>query len=159
MLHYTKGRNEEEAWDKDKVPIDNLPENFVWMQVSAGSKIRNLLEVAWREFEEKPYILWSASGQGVNKAITCAEITKRKFAGLQQTTKICYRETKEYWDPKMEDMDQLVVRRRTPAIHILLSKNNCWKKTEVKVRILLILLFITSVLYFNVPFLLQGSIL
>lgn len=121
MNNYSKGRNEEESWQRERVRID-LPENFIWMQVSGSSKIRNLLEVAWKKFDELPYLLWSASGPGVTRAITCAEMTKRKYGKLKQETKICYREVKEYWDPKIENLDQLVVVREIPAIHIFLCK-------------------------------------
>lgn len=122
MNNYTKGRCEEEVWQKKNVPIPNLPDDFTWMQVSGGSKIRNLLEAAWKEFNENPSIVWSASGPGLNKAITCAEMTKRKFGNLKQETVICYREIKEYWDPKTDKLDQLVVIREVPAIHIYLRR-------------------------------------
>lgn len=123
MNNYTKGRNEEEQWQKEKILISNLPTNFVWMKVSGSSKIRNLLEVAWKKFDKLPHLLWSASGGGITKAITCAEMTKRKYDNkLKQETKICYREMKEYWDPKTENLDQLVVIREVPAIHIYLYK-------------------------------------
>lgn len=123
MNNYTKGRNEEEQWQKKKILINNLPTNFVWMQVSGSSKIRSLLEVAWKKFDELPHLLWSASGGGITKAITCAEMTKRKYDNkLKQEIKICYREMKEYWDPKTENLDQLVVVREVPAIHIYLYK-------------------------------------
>ena len=122
MNNYTKGRNEEESWQKDQLPVSELPENFVWMQVNASSKIRNLLDAAWKQFENVPHLVWSASGPGITKAITCAEMTKRKFGKLKQDTKICYRKVREYWDPKTEDLDQLVVIREIPAIHIYLKK-------------------------------------
>lgn len=121
MNNYSKGKNEEEEWNKEKIPIADLPDDFIWMQVSAGSKIRNLLEAAWKKYESLPHIIWSGSGPAINKAITCAEITKKKF-GLKQKTQICYRKVKEYWDPKLQNLDQLVVIREIPAIHIYLYK-------------------------------------
>lgn len=33
MENYSKGKNIEEEWDKAKIPIPNLPENFTWMHV------------------------------------------------------------------------------------------------------------------------------
>lgn len=122
MNNYSKGRNEEETWTKNSLPVSQLPDNFVWMQVSGSSKIRNLLNTAWKQFDDLPHLVWSASGPGVTKAITCAEITKRKYKPLKQETKICYRKVKEYWDPKIDDLDQLVVIREIPAIHIYLKK-------------------------------------
>lgn len=121
MNKYTKGKNVIEKLEKHNIPIPDLPDDFVWMIVSCGSKIRNLLEAAWREFETKKHIVWSGSGPALSKTITCAEITKRKFKNLNQRTQICYRKEREYWDPKNEELDQLVVVREYPAIHILLS--------------------------------------
>lgn len=122
MNNYTKGSNKEEAWEKDKLPLSELPDNFIWMQVSGSSKIRNLLEAAWKQFDVVPHMVWSASGSGITKAITCVEMTKRKYGNLKQETQICYRKVKEYWDPKTENLDQLVVVREIPAIHIYLKK-------------------------------------
>lgn len=31
--NYRKGKNVEEPWDKTKIPIPNLPPQFIWMQV------------------------------------------------------------------------------------------------------------------------------
>lgn len=98
MNKYTKGKNVIEKLEKHNIPIPDLPDDFVWMIVSCGSKIRNLLEAAWREFETKKHIVWSGSGPALSKTITCAEITKRKFKNLNQRTQICYRKEREYWD-------------------------------------------------------------
>lgn len=123
MNNYSKGKNEEEEWQKDKISIPDLPSDFIWMQVSAGSKMRNLLEAAWRKLDSTPHIVWSGSGAGINKAISCAEITKKKF-NLTQKISVCYRNVKEYWDPKLPNLDQLVVIREIPAIHIYLYKDS-----------------------------------
>ena len=34
MENYSKGKNVEEPMEKENVPIPNLPQDFVWMQVS-----------------------------------------------------------------------------------------------------------------------------
>lgn len=34
MENYFKGKNEEELLEREKIPIPNLPPNFLWMQVS-----------------------------------------------------------------------------------------------------------------------------
>lgn len=33
MENYTKGKNVEEELERSKIPIKDLPENFLWMQV------------------------------------------------------------------------------------------------------------------------------
>lgn len=37
MENYHKGKNVEEPLERDKIPIPNLPENFLWMQVNISS--------------------------------------------------------------------------------------------------------------------------
>ncbi|XP_049958307.1 ribonuclease P protein subunit p25-like protein isoform X1 [Schistocerca serialis cubense] len=123
MENYTKGKNVEEPLEKEKIPIPNLPEKFIWMQVTGGSKMRNLLNYALKAFKDERSIVWSGSGGGMGKAISCAEIVKRRNKDLHQITKICYRKVEEYWEPQMENLDTLVVIREIPTIHILLSKD------------------------------------
>ncbi|KAF2886297.1 hypothetical protein ILUMI_19877, partial [Ignelater luminosus] len=90
--------------------------------VRGGSKIRNLLSHAIGEFPEVGSVVWTGFGPSVGKAITCAEIMKREFKDLHQITRICCRLVEEYWDPKIPELDQLVVKRKLPMIHILLSQ-------------------------------------
>ncbi|KAG5899943.1 hypothetical protein JTB14_002491 [Gonioctena quinquepunctata] len=94
------------------------------MQVRGGSKIRNLLTHALNEFPEAKHIIWTGFGPSVGKCITCAEIMKRECNNsLHQITKLCFRQVEEYWDPLLPELDQLVVKRKLPMIHIYLSKD------------------------------------
>ncbi|XP_063907569.1 ribonuclease P protein subunit p25-like protein [Zophobas morio] len=122
MENYHKGKNVEEPLERDKIPIPNLPPNFLWMQVRGGSKIRNLLTHALNEFPNAKSVVWTGFGQSVGKAVTCAELMKREYENkLYQITKLCYRLVEEYWDPVIPELDQLVVKRNLPMIHIYLS--------------------------------------
>ncbi|CAH1977090.1 unnamed protein product [Acanthoscelides obtectus] len=122
MENYKKGKNVEEPLDRYKIPIKNLPENFLWMQVRGGSKIRNLLSHALNEMPEAKHIVWTGFGPSVGKTVTCTEIMKREYQyTLHQITKICYRLVEEYWDPLLPELDQIVVKRKLPMIHIYLS--------------------------------------
>lgn len=56
--------------------------------MKSGTKMRNVLEFAMKEFPNNDGILWTAAGEGVGKAISCAEIFKRKNPGLHQVTKL-----------------------------------------------------------------------
>lgn len=122
MENYRKGKNIEEELSKEKIPIPNLPSNFTWMQVHGGSKIRNLLDVALAGFVEHGAVVWTGSGAAISKTISCAEILKRRHKA-HQITKICYRKFEEFWEPLLPDLDELVVERDEPLIHILLSKD------------------------------------
>ncbi|KAF5272234.1 hypothetical protein FQA39_LY01316 [Lamprigera yunnana] len=122
MEFYTKGINVEEPLKKSRIPIPGLPEEFLWMQVRGGSKMKDLLNVALTEFENTKHMVWTGFGPSVAKAISCAEIVKRQYKNnLHQITKICYRTVQEFWDPKVPDLEQIVVERKLPMVHILLS--------------------------------------
>ncbi|XP_066157276.1 ribonuclease P protein subunit p25-like protein [Euwallacea fornicatus] len=122
MENYRKGKNVEEPMEKSKIPIPNLPNEFLWMQVRGGSKIRNLLDHAFKNFEQSKVVVWSGSGPSIGKSITCVEIMKREYKQqLHQINKICYTNVDEYWDPESLDLDQLVVKRKLPMVHICLS--------------------------------------
>ncbi|XP_054287721.1 ribonuclease P protein subunit p25-like protein [Macrosteles quadrilineatus] len=122
MDKYKKGRNEEEPWEKHLIPISNLPEDFLWMHVNPGTKMRNVLDYAIAEMKTRRVVVWSGSGAAVGKVISCVEIIKRHHT-FHQVNRICFRKVKEYWDPLIEDLDPLVVTRDLPTIHILLSKD------------------------------------
>ncbi|XP_030761636.1 ribonuclease P protein subunit p25-like protein [Sitophilus oryzae] len=123
MENYRKGRNHEEPLTQETLQIKNLPEKILWMQVRGGSKIRNLLEYALKTFPENKVVVWTGFGTSVGKAITCAEIMKREYNNvLHQVTKLAYRNVEEYWDPLIPDMDQLVVKRKLPMVHVCLSE-------------------------------------
>ncbi|XP_008321182.1 ribonuclease P protein subunit p25-like protein [Cynoglossus semilaevis] len=68
-------------------------------------------------------IVFTASGKGVSKAITCAEVVKRRVKGLHQLTKLLYSTAVEVWEPLEPDagLDSLTVNRNLPSIWILLS--------------------------------------
>ncbi|XP_053288513.1 ribonuclease P protein subunit p25-like protein isoform X2 [Pleuronectes platessa] len=70
-------------------------------------------------------IIFTASGKGVSKAITCAEIVKRRVKGLHQLTRLLYSTVVEVWEPlePAAGLDSLTVNRNLPAIWILLSRD------------------------------------
>ncbi|VVD03549.1 unnamed protein product [Leptidea sinapis] len=123
MDNYFKGKNVEEELERDKIPINGIPENFLWMQVKGGSKMSNLLTHASGILEDKAtsVVVWSAVGVAIAKCVSCAEILKRQLAIPHQVTKLVYLNVEEFWEPKVEGLETIVVKRQIPAIHILLS--------------------------------------
>src|SRR6266487_1447821 len=115
--------------EDDPLPFTNLATDVIHMKVRSGSKIRGLLDYAFRHYKDdnQRQIVFSGSGQATNKVISCCEIFKRqnqnKGIGLHQITKVGYRKTEEYWEPKSKDLDPLKVVREVPVIHILLNKD------------------------------------
>ncbi|KAJ8879389.1 hypothetical protein PR048_019997 [Dryococelus australis] len=61
------------------------------VQVTGGSKMRNVLGYALKVFKNETNIVWSGSGPAVGKTVSCVEIMKRRFKNVHQITKICYR--------------------------------------------------------------------
>uniref|UniRef100_A0A2R5LHC9 Putative ribonuclease p protein n=1 Tax=Ornithodoros turicata TaxID=34597 RepID=A0A2R5LHC9_9ACAR len=124
MENYTKGEVIQHVVGLSDLPFKDLQENCVHMKVNANCKIRNILGFAITAFKDatKKQMVFSGSGHGINKMITCVEIMKRKFKNLHQLNKICYQKIDEIWEPKTEDLDKLKVEREIPAMHILLSK-------------------------------------
>ncbi|KAL6255900.1 hypothetical protein P5V15_013141 [Pogonomyrmex californicus] len=107
----------EESTDTQKVPINNLPEKFLWMHVKSGTKIRNVLGYALKEFPNYNSIVWTGIEHSIAKTISCAEIFKRKHKGLHQITKL--RNVRSEKSGK----DTTAEIHRVPEIHILLSKD------------------------------------
>lgn len=70
------------------------------------------------------HIIFTATGKGVSKAITCTEIVKRRVKGLHQLTRLLYTTAAEVWEPlePAAGLDSLTVSRNVPAIWILLSR-------------------------------------
>ncbi|XP_071857011.1 ribonuclease P protein subunit Rpp25 [Bombus fervidus] len=104
------------------IPIPDLPEKCLLMQVRSGSKIRNVLEYALKEFSNYNNVVWNAAGKAVGKAISCAEIFKTKEKNLHQITKIRFIESKESEKRKKDDTAENVEIHHVPEIFILLAK-------------------------------------
>uniref|UniRef100_H3C594 Ribonuclease P/MRP 25 subunit-like n=1 Tax=Tetraodon nigroviridis TaxID=99883 RepID=H3C594_TETNG len=123
MENYRKCRTEEVP---AACPFPELPPDTPQVQVKDGSKIRNLLRFALGRMEQEgtPHIVFTATGKGVSKAITCAEIVKRRVKGLHQVTRVRYATVAEVWEPlePAAGLDSLTVSRQVPAVWILLSR-------------------------------------
>lgn len=111
-MNYKKGKNIEEELTRENIPIENLPADYLWMhvstyfsfgrqlrnmisqkskQVKGGTKVTNVIDFAKSAFTNKEHrsVVWSGSGGGVTKTVSCAEIMKRDFE-LHQITRLGY---------------------------------------------------------------------
>ncbi|XP_068143676.1 LOW QUALITY PROTEIN: ribonuclease P protein subunit p25-like protein [Drosophila tropicalis] len=135
MMHYSKSENLEQELTKDDLPFhDCIPKNskdFLWMQVKGGTKVRNVVEYVHSSLNKGEYrmLVWSGSGGGVVKTISCAEILKQRQP-LYQVTRMSYTNVEEYWKPQMNGLEEIIVKRRIPAIHILMSIDKLNKNIE-----------------------------
>ena len=59
-------------------------------------------------------------GPNTEKVVTLAEIIKRRNKHVHQVTKVGYIIVREFWDPKTEELNPLVVTRLVQTVHILL---------------------------------------
>lgn len=124
MEHYRKAGSVELPAPS---PIPQLPPDTLEMRVRDGSKIRNLLGLALGRLEggSARHVVFSGSGRAAGKAVSCAEIVKRRVPGLHQLTKLRFLQTEDSWVPTSPDtgLDPLTVRRHVPAVWVLLSRD------------------------------------
>ncbi|KAF7641779.1 hypothetical protein LDENG_00272420 [Lucifuga dentata] len=146
MENFSKARKVEHPCP---CPFPGLSATTPEVHVKDGSKIRNLLRFALSRMEVKPraaewdekkasapdgegqragrplsqQIVFTATGRGVSKAITCTEMVKRHVKGLHQLTRLRFRTVEEVWEllQPASGLDSLTVSRNLPAIWILLS--------------------------------------
>ncbi|XP_037689365.1 ribonuclease P protein subunit p25 [Choloepus didactylus] len=142
MENFRKVRSEEapaggeaEGGGPGSGPFADLAPGAVHMRVKEGSKIRNLLAFAAASMAQPSTraIVFSGCGRATTKTVTCAEILKRRLAGLHQVTRLRYRSVREVWQslppgptpgqPPGEPAASLSVLKNVPGLAILLSKD------------------------------------
>ncbi|XP_054475563.1 ribonuclease P protein subunit p25-like protein [Anoplopoma fimbria] len=118
--------------DSSPYPMPGLAADFLHMRVKEGSKIRNLLRFATARMQGEGrdsggtllrQVVFSGSGRGVTKTITCVEILKRKVGELHQVSKLYYTTVNEVWESPQQGAAGVTMQRTVPAICILLSKD------------------------------------
>ncbi|XP_057321230.1 ribonuclease P protein subunit p25-like protein [Microplitis mediator] len=112
LIANVKNVDDDDVKEEEEKPIPGLPEKYLRMQVNAGTKLRNVLKYAIKHFDEFNSVLWTGTGKGIEKTVTCVEIFKRQKTGLHQINKI------RYVKSKTDDKIKLV-----PEINIFLSKD------------------------------------
>lgn len=126
MMHYRKAENVEQELSKSDLPFENcLPKDhkdFLWMHVKGGTKLSNVVEYAKSALDKGEYrsMVWSGSGGGVIKTISCAEVLKRSYP-LYQLTRMAYSSVEEHWKPQTDGLEEIIAKRQIPTLHILMS--------------------------------------
>merc|ERR1712151_543045 len=72
--------------------------------------------------ESKPTITITGTGNAVTKAVTLAEVAKRRFKGLHQITSLSTTEIVDEYEPLEEGLDKVTETRTMSCIEIKLSK-------------------------------------
>lgn len=126
-MHYRKGENIEQELTKDDLPfgdcLSKLPQkDFLWMHVRGGTKVHNVINYARSALDKGEYrtIVWSGSGGGVVKTVSCAEILKRSYP-LHQLTRMDQVTIEEHWVPQMDGLELILAKRKVPSLHILMT--------------------------------------
>lgn len=118
---------EPRAW-----PFHGQAQGVLEMRVKEGSKIRNLLGFATARMRGDGgdvgragvrQVVFTGSGMGVTKTITCAEILKRKLGGLHQLSRVYFKTVEEVWEDVDRCGPRMSMQKTVPAISILLSKD------------------------------------
>ncbi|XP_068459872.1 ribonuclease P protein subunit p25-like protein [Clinocottus analis] len=118
--------------DSSPYPIPGLAADILHMRVKEGSKIRNLLRFATARMQGEGrdsngtslrQVVFTGSGRGVTKTITCVEILKRKVGELHQVSKLYHKTVNEVWESPQKGAAGITMQRTVPAICILLSKD------------------------------------
>ncbi|XP_016958128.1 ribonuclease P protein subunit p25-like protein [Drosophila biarmipes] len=126
MMHYRKAENVEKELSKSDLPFEDcMPtsqKDFLWMHVKGGTKVSNVIEFAQASLNKGEHrcVVWSGSGGGVVKTISCAEVLKRSHP-VYQVTRMAYTSVEEHWKPQMEGLEEIIVNRQIPTLHILMS--------------------------------------
>ena len=100
--------------------------------ISQGCKMRSVIPYCLKMLVNHQKVELVGLGSQINKAISIAEILKRKDSDLTQTTGISYTEFEDNWEPKdkSKGLDALCVTRNVPTIKIQLLKENSISSEE-----------------------------
>uniref|UniRef100_A0A3Q3QGI6 DNA/RNA-binding protein Alba-like domain-containing protein n=1 Tax=Monopterus albus TaxID=43700 RepID=A0A3Q3QGI6_MONAL len=118
--------------DSSPYPIPGLAADILHMRVKEGSKIRNLLRFVTARMREDRrdsnstslrQVVFTGSGRGLTKTITCVEILKRTVGGLHQVSKLYYKTVNDICENPQQGAPDVTMQRTVPAICILLSKD------------------------------------
>ena len=94
------------------------------IRVTAAGSVSAYVSRAATVFNElnKSFIIVQASGNALAKAVTAAEVIKRRFKGLHQITELKTVEIVDEYEPLEEGLDKVIDNRSLPVIEIKLSK-------------------------------------
>jgi len=106
---------------KEKVVAETSEEEI---RLTAQGSITAYVSRAATVFNElgKPKIELKAIGSALTKAVTSAEVIKRRFKGLHQVTVIGNQEIVDEYEPIEEGLENVTETRQIPSITITLSK-------------------------------------
>eukprot|EP00438_Fugacium_kawagutii_P031742 Skav201388 [mRNA] locus=scaffold3514:381699:387957:+ [translate_table: standard] len=96
------------------------------IRVTAAGSVSAYVSRAATVFNElkKPYVIVQATGNALTKAVTAAEVIKRRFKGLHQITELKTVEITDEYEPLEEGLDKVTDVRNVSVVEIKLSKDS-----------------------------------
>jgi len=114
MDKYRKVEKIKESIVKDEEEIRVTSAGSVSAYVSRAAKVFGELE--------KQQVIIKATGNALTKAVTLAEVLKRRFKDLHQITNLTSTEIVDEYEPLEEGLDRVTDTRSLPVIEVTLSK-------------------------------------
>lgn len=114
MDKYRKVIKPKESVVSDEAEIRVTAVGSVSAYVTRAAKVFNELE--------KPTLTITGTGNAITKAVTLAEVVKRRFKGLHQITSLGSTEIVDEYEPLEEGLDKVIETRSLSTIEIKLSK-------------------------------------
>jgi len=98
------------------------PDNEI--RVTAVGSVSAYVSFAAKVFNEmsKDDLVVKATGNALAKAVTLAEVIKRRFKGLHQLTSVTTQEIVDEYEPLEEGLDRVIDKRNVAYVEITLSK-------------------------------------
>merc|ERR1719464_437386 len=105
-------------------PNENIDKGDEEIRVTSTGSVSAYVSRAATVFGEleKQYVVIAATGNALTKAVTAAEVIKRRFKGLHQITKFGSQEVVDEYEPLEEGLDNVTESRNLPFLEITLSK-------------------------------------
>lgn len=113
-----------------KVPRDKDPMSSNEIRVSSNGGIRTYLAEAARMFDKENLktINIKATGKAIARAVTTAEVIKRRFKGLHQVTRVGSIPITDTYEPLEEGLDKVIHERIVSYLEVILSKEQLDEK-------------------------------
>merc|ERR1719148_647636 len=117
--------NKYDKYKKIMKPKENVVKDEEEIRVTAAGSVSAYVSRAGKLFGEleKKFIVIAATGNALTKAVTSAEVIKRRFKGLHQITKLGSQEVIDEYEPLEEGLDKVSETRNLPFVEIKLSKD------------------------------------
>lgn len=99
------------------------PDNEI--RVTAVGSVSAYVSFAAKVFNEmeKEELVIKATGNALAKAVTLAEVIKRRFKGLHQVANVSQQEIVDEYEPLEEGLEKVIDKRNMAYLEITLSKN------------------------------------